>query len=460
MSQNDADNQSLRPLFHFTAQYGWLNDPNGLVYHQGTYHLFFQHNPDDTEWANMTWGHAVGPDLVHWRQVDNALYPDELGTMFSGTAMVDHRNVLGLQRDETPTLALFYTAAGGTSEASAGKDFTQCLATSTDGGRTFVKHPANPIVPCLGPGNRDPRVFWHEQSGRYVMVLCVGHQHPTEVDRDGHPVLSHDFYFLTSDDLLAWEEQSRLPGLFECPEMFEIAVDGAQESYWVLWDASGRYLIGHFDGRHFEPVCGPLTSDFGANYYAAQCFANLPSGRQVSIAWMRLGRYPGMPFNQQLSFPSELTLRCDPDGLRLYRQPVPEIAHLYQDAVDLPAVEITGEHELISAAQGPSHDVTLSLAVTPNAVAVINICGHAFRLDAQQQTLSFADFAMPLQLADGQVTLRLLIDRTSVEIFADHGRAVGSWCFVPVEGAPVLSLTRETGKVRFLGATATRLRPG
>lgn len=459
MDQN-TDNQPLRPSFHFTAQRGWLNDPNGLVYHQGTYHLFFQHNPYGTDWGNMTWGHAVGPDLVHWRQLDNALCPDDLGTIFSGTALVDHRNVLGLQRDATPTLALFYTAAGNTSDASAGKPFTQCLATSTDGGRTFVKHPANPILPCIQPGNRDPRVFWHEQSGRYVMVLYVGHPHPTEVDGNGNPVVSHAFHFLTSHDLLTWEDQSRLPGLYECPDLFELPVEGTGETYWVLWDASGRYLIGHFDGQRFESVSEPLTFDYGANYYAAQCFANLPPARHVSIAWMRGGRYPDMPFNQQLSFPSELTLRRDPDGLRVYRQPVAEIANLYLDAVDLPVADITGEQNLISAAQGPAHDVTLSLSITPDTVAGINVCGHAFRLDAQQQTLSFADFTMPLQLADGQATLRLLIDRTSVEIYADNGRAAGSWCFVPVEGAPVLSLARDAGKVRFLGATSRGLRPG
>jgi sucrose-6-phosphate hydrolase SacC (GH32 family) len=180
-----------RPEFHFSSQRGWINDPNGLFYYKDMYHMFFQHNPVGCKWGNMHWGHAVSRDLVHWEEKEIALYPDEMGTMFSGSAIVDTKNVTGLKKNENDVILLFYTAAGGTdSELSKSQPFTQCLAYSTDGGNTFEKYPENPIVPFIEPGNRDPKVIYHAESDVYTMVLYLA---------------DYRYLLLTSKNLLDWK---------------------------------------------------------------------------------------------------------------------------------------------------------------------------------------------------------------------------------------------------------------
>ena len=167
-------NEKFRPQFHFTARQNWLNDPNGLVHYDGTYHLFFQHNPAGLEWGNMTWGHAVSRDIVRWKQVENALEPDRLGTMFSGSAVVDWENTSGFQTGPDKPIVLIYTAAGGTSPESEGQPFTQCLAYSSDGGQTWVKYAGNPVLGCIRDGNRDPKVIWHAPTRRWIMTSLSG----------------------------------------------------------------------------------------------------------------------------------------------------------------------------------------------------------------------------------------------------------------------------------------------
>ena len=189
-----ADNASLynekyRPQFHFTPQKGWTNDPNGLVFYKGEYHLFFQHNPFDTKWGNMTWGHAVSHDLVHWKQLANAIEPDTRGTIFSGSAVVDDDNTAGLQSGEEKTLVAIYAAAGGTSPESKGQPFTQCIAYSNDRGRTWTKYSGNPVVPHILADNRDPKVVWHSPTKQWIMVLFL----------DGNT-----FRFLASPNLKNW----------------------------------------------------------------------------------------------------------------------------------------------------------------------------------------------------------------------------------------------------------------
>lgn len=223
MSQATPYDEPLRPQFHFTAKSGWLNDPNGLAYFKGEYHLFFQHNPFGTQWGNMTWGHAVSKDLVHWRQLDNALSPDELGTMFSGSAVVAEfaqsdisiATGPGSDRSARSALVCFYTAAGGTNDASKGRPFTQCLAYSHDG-RTFSKYPGNPVIPHIEAENRDPKVIWHGPTKRWVMALYLNESR---------------FALYGSADLVTWSRLSNieLPGASECPDLFPLALDGDKE---------------------------------------------------------------------------------------------------------------------------------------------------------------------------------------------------------------------------------------
>lgn len=224
---DDTYLEKLRPQFHFSAARGWLNDPNGLVYSDGEYHLFFQHNPFGTIWGNMTWGHAVSTDLIHWRQLPEAIPMDGLGTIFSGSAVVDHKNTTGWKSGDQPPLVAIYTSAGGTSAASAGRPFTQSVACSTDRGRSFTKFEGNPVLGEVAEGNRDPKVFWHEATEQWVMILYV--------DRSR-------FGLFGSPDLKTWTALSELaiPDGFECPDLFELPVDNdPSDTRWVAWEADG-----------------------------------------------------------------------------------------------------------------------------------------------------------------------------------------------------------------------------
>ncbi|MEJ5170232.1 MAG: glycoside hydrolase family 32 protein, partial [Fimbriimonadales bacterium] len=293
--------EALRPQYHFTAPSGWLNDPNGLVYLQGEWHLFYQWRPEPSDGPDKHWGHAVSRDLLHWTDLPVALSPDENGSVWSGSAVVDRDNALGLRRGRTPVLAAFYTAAGGITPESAGKPFTQFLAVSTDRGRTWSRHPANPVLPNVVGQNRDPKVVFHEPSKAWIMSLWL----------DGNT-----YGLFRSEDLLRWTELQRLemPGCWECPDFFEMPVRGEPgERRWVFTAANGWYLVGTFDGRRFQPEFGPVAQDAGPNHYAVQTFSGVPprDGRTIQIAWMAGGQYPGMPFTQQMGIPSELTLRRD-----------------------------------------------------------------------------------------------------------------------------------------------------
>ncbi len=244
--------ESLRPQFHFTAAQNWLNDPNGLVFFKNEYHLFFQHNPTGINWGNMTWGHAVSPDLLHWRQLDNALEPDRLGTMFSGSAVVDWKNTSGFGNGAEPPLVAIYTAAGGTSPESKGQPFTQGIAYSNDRGRTWHKYGKNPVLGHIAAENRDPKVIWHEPTHQWVMALFL----------DGEK-----YALFGSPNLKQWAKLSDLPTFSngECPDLFELPVAGnPSDTRWIVWGANNNYLIGKFDGVTFSRESGPHRFEYGA----------------------------------------------------------------------------------------------------------------------------------------------------------------------------------------------------
>ncbi len=281
-----------RPQFHFSAAKNWINDPNGLVYYDGEYHLFFQYNPEGLQWGNMTWGHAVSPDLLHWKQLDNALLPDSLGTMFSGSAVVDWNNTAGFQSGKEKALVAIYTCHRSADVDSSLED--QCLAYSNDRGRTWTKYAHNPVLPTphlVNRSFRDPKVFWYAPTGKWVMIIY---------HRVGNSLYG-------SPDLKRWTLLSEFTGLpYECPDMYELAVDGdAGNTRWIAEGGNGDYFIGRFDGTTFTPESGKLTCDHGAHYYASQTFSDIPEGdgRRIQIAWMSGGNFPGTPFTNQMSFP-------------------------------------------------------------------------------------------------------------------------------------------------------------
>lgn len=424
-----------RPQFHFTARQNWLNDPNGLVYYDGTYHLFFQHNPTGLEWGNMTWGHAVSRDIVRWTQVENVLEPDSLGTMFSGSAVVDWENTSGFQNGVEKPIVLIYTAAGGTSPESEGQPFTQCLACSTDEGQTWVKYPGNPVLDCIQEGNRDPKVIWHAPTRHWIMTLYLS---------------NNDFAFFSSPDLKAWTHLHDLTASesIECPDFFELPVEGEEVKKWVWVASNARYYVGSFDGQHFTPEQDLLIGDWGANIYACQTYSDVPrqDGRRIQITWMYGGMYPNMPFNQQMSFPCELKLYRTAGGYRLARQPIREIENLFAREFNWDDLAISAEDRSLYGPQSGLFDIYA--VINPGTASSIGIMvnGEVVTYDVNTKTLNCLGRSAPLELVDGQIQLRILVDRASLEVFANNGLVSMTSCFLPPEENPRISLFARDGK--------------
>lgn len=436
-------NETYRPQFHFTAQENWLNDPNGLVFYGGEYHLFFQHNPVAREFGTISWGHAVSRDLVHWEQLPVALAADERGPVWSGSAVVDWHNTSGLGSPGEPPLVALYTAAGGKSPESSGHDFTQCLAYSRDRGRTWTKYDHNPVLPHIAGENRDPKVVWYAPARLWIMALYLQ---------------GSDFALFSSPDMKTWtrSQSLTLPGCDECPDFFEMPVSGSPNDYrWVFTAANGKYLVGTFDGQTFMPETGVLPSDYGANFYAVQTYSDIPraDGRRIQIAWMRDGEYPQMPFNQQMSFPCELTLHRTPDGLRLHREPVREIAGLYGTEQRWQDVILDPGDDPLHALRGDLWDVRSEIEVGRATALRFRVRGTDVLYDVKAQTLTALGRTAPLKLDGHRLTLRLLVDRTSLELFGNGGQVSMSGCFLPPPDDHSLGVHADGGPARIVSLT-------
>ena len=402
--QDSLYREKNRPQFHFTTRRGWINDPNGLVFHDGEYHLFYQHNPYEREWQNMHWGHAVSKDLVHWEELPDALFPDGLGTMYSGSAVIDCANTAGLSRDGTPALVAVYTAAGPERQV-------QCVAYSLDNGRTFTKYAGNPVIDSRDKWNskdtRDPKVFWYAPAGHWVLVLN---------ERDGHSIY-------TSPDLKRWTYESHVTGFWECPELFELPVDGDPgNTKWVMYGASGTYMLGSFDGRVFRPESGKHRYTSGS-IYAAQTYTNIPAadGRRIQIGWGRIS-HPGMPFKGMMTMPTELTLRTTKDGVRLVSTPVAELDRLFRplgEWRELTAEEAGRRLEEFGTADRLRIRTTIELSHATNAS--LTLSGQPLvAYDMNHNTLN-GRFYSPQDPTSMRLTADIYIDRTSVEVFIDGG---------------------------------------
>lgn len=411
---NQIRNEPLRPQFHFTAPSGWLNDPNGLAFQDGQYHLFYQHNPKGTGWGNMTWGHAVSRDLIHWQDLPNAIEPDEFGTIFSGSAVIDKDNVSGLGTAKHPPLLCFYTAAGGTNDMSKGKPFCQCLAWSTDG-KTFTKFAGNPIVAHIEAENRDPKVVWDGEHKQWLMALYLANSKYT---------------LLRSANLKDWTRLSdiKMPGTDECPDFFRLPVDGDKsKTKWIFTGANGRYMVGSFDGQAFHAEGPPLDSNFGNTGYAAQTYSNAPNGRVIQIAWLNNSNFPNCSWNQQMGFPNELKLRSTPSGPRLALTPVPKIRIITAGEV----AENEGSYEVPSGLL----DFNGAWSVPSKGVLSIDVNGVKVSLDAEAGRLSALGKEANVDLSSGKFNIRVLADRTSVEIYAQDGLVWMPLFALPKEGS-------------------------
>jgi len=400
--------EKYRPQFHFTAQKNWINDPNGLVYYKGEYHLFFQHNPFGITWGNMTWGHAVSKDLIHWRQLRNAIEPDELGTIFSGSAVVDWKNTCGFQAGKENVLVAFYTSAG--KHAPVPRPFTQSVAYSNDRGRTWVKYKDNPVVAHIRAENRDPKVVWHEPTQTWIMALYL--------DAD-------DFLLLSSKDMKSWTplQEIKLKGSDECPDFFELPVDGDRgNTRWVFWGGDGKYMVGTFDGRRFTPETDAIESKVGY-FSAAQTWSDIPSsdGRRIQIGWTK-GDFPGMGFNQQFSIPCELSLRTFDEGIRLCRVPVREIEKLRVERYSISAGTLKLGRGVLSGISGELLEVRSEIDLGDTEEVVFVLRGTPVVYFAKDKTLFCRDRKAELRPVNNRIKLHILVDRTCIEIFANEGR--------------------------------------
>ena len=433
-STTEVYNEKYRPQIHFSAKKNWLNDPNGCVFYDGEYHLFFQHNPEGIEWGNMTWGHAVSRDLVHWQQLSHALYPDRHGDCFSGSAVIDWNNTAGFQSGNEKTMVAIYTSHGESEQ--------QSIAYSNDRGRTWEKYAGNPVLP---DPDRDPKVLWHEPTRKWVMCLF---------SKSG-------ISFYSSPDLKQWTFLSNIEGFYECPDMFELPVDGdSGNTRWVLHGAAAsKYYVGTFNGRQFIPEMKDLICDYGNTFYAAQSFSDIPKadGRRIQIAWMNGGKYPGMPFNQQMSFPCVLELRTLADGIRLCRTPVEEIESVYAETFTLKdaALDVTGRNPLAELS-GDLFDIDMVLE--PGQASEVGLRMHGQTIAYTANKVTCLGQSAPLAPVSGAVRLRVLVDRTSLEVFGSNGEVSMTSCFLPENQTTGLILYTKGATARIQSLTIHKLR--
>lgn len=393
-----------RPRFHFTTRRGWNNDPNGLVYYDGEYHLFYQHNPYEIFWGNMHWGHAISNDLIHWKELPDALYPDKLGTMFSGSAAVDFNNSSGFQSGTEKVIIAAYTADSKAKEV-------QCIAYSNDRGRTFTKYKDNPVIDSgkkwHTKNTRDPQIFWYKPTKKWIMVLF---------ENNGNSIY-------TSPDLKNWTYESHVGGFHECPQLFELPVDGDKTNKkWVMYGASGTYMIGDFNGKSFQVEGGKYRYTAGA-LYAAQTYNDIPEsdGRRIQIGWGRITQR-NMPFNQMMLFPTELSLRTTREGIRLFSEPIAEITKLHGKEYKWPKLSKDQADKAVKSVDSDLLHVKMKVKVVQGGHFKILLDGNTI-VDYDFNFNKFnGNFYGGDRIENLTIPLELLIDRTSVEVFVDHGR--------------------------------------
>ncbi|PYZ99231.1 hypothetical protein CR205_10420 [Alteribacter lacisalsi] len=458
-----------------------MNDPNGMVYYEGEYHLFYQYYPGGLQWGPMHWGHAVSTDLLHWKHLPVALEPDELGMIFSGSAVVDWNDSTGFFNGRHGLVAI-YTSAGDTHQQ-------QSIAYSLDKGRTWIKYQGNPVVPNDEIKDfRDPKVFWHEDTKQWLMVLAAG----------------QEILFYTSPDLKEWVFASRFGeghgahgGVWECPDLFELPVENGAEgdTRWVLQvdigdgaasgGSGGQYFIGSFDGQTFVNEGAPEEIrwvDYGKDFYATQSFSDIPEsdGRRIWMAWMSNWQYanevPTSPWRSAMTLPREVAIRKESDGqMKLVQYPVRELKQLAGESFAAGSYVLSSESatELCEVPEGPAvYDVLLDLS----SCAAAGFClygtgadkGFVLKADRESGTLTAdrsdmqgSDFhekfpavtSAPLPISDGVVELSVVLDTGSVEIFSTDGTVTMTNLVLPEKNNRYsISGFAEAGKA---GATLT-----
>lgn len=464
----------FRPAFHHSPDWGWMNDPNGMFYKDGKWHLYYQYNPYGSKWQNMTWGHASSTDLLNWTQEGIAIEPDGLGSIFSGSAVLDPKNTAGFGEDAV--LAMYTSAA---------KSQIQSLAVSHDNGKSFVKYDGNPTL-TLDSEARDPNMFWNEKTGEWNLVLAHA--------------LDHEMLIFTSPDMKEWTLASAFgkglgaqEGVWECPDLFELPLPGTKKSKWVLicninpggpfGGSAAQYFIGDFDGKTFKVDTdkdGNVPTkwmDYGKDHYATVSWSDAPDNRRVVIGWMSNWEYaaevPTMQFRSANTLPREMQLFRGADGdIYLASVPVREIDNLrgevIADASKIslgvtpvtfnlpPASEGLCEIEASFDAQKKSKvEFILSNSLGEKVIMTYNADQRTMSFDRTQAGIS--DFSAqfpavtvaPTRENDGKITLRLFIDRSSIELFGNDGRFVMTNLVFPNQPYLNLSVSAPDGSARL-----------
>ena len=465
-------NLSARPRYHFTPPANFMNDPNGLVFYEGEYHLFYQHNPFGDTWGHMSWGHAVSRDLVRWEHLPIALYEADGVMIFSGSAVVDWRNTSRFGASAEPPLVAIYTGHSAAQQ-------TQNLAYSLDRGRTWTKHTGNPVLALNLPHFRDPKVFWHEVTGQWIMVTVLADQQRVR--------------FFGSPDLRRWAHLSdfgqagAVNNEWECPDLFPLAVEGRPEAQkWILKvdvnkSIGAQYFIGQFDGMTFvndAPDDQVLRVDCGRDFYAAQSWSDVPpkDGRRLWVGWMNNWDYANMtptsPWRSIFSIPRVLTLREYPEGKRLVQHPIAELARLRQPLYHRVGTNIRTVNAQLAALGDPGAVLEIEVEFGPGSAAefglkvragpgeetVIGYDVLAEELWVDRRRSGNTEFAPafpgrhrgPLPLEQGRTKLHIFVDTCSVEVFGNDGRAVISDLIFPSPQSTGLELYTVGGEARLI----------
>lgn len=438
--------EKFRPVYHHTPAYGWMNDPNGMFYKDGVYHLYYQYNPYGSVWGNMTWGHSTSRDLVHWTYEGTPIVPDAWGAIFSGSCVVDHENTAGFGKG---AVVAFYTSAKST---PWGDVQSQSMAYSLDNGKTFTKYEGNPILISSERDFRDPKVFWYAPGKHWVMMLAVG-QH---------------MEIYSSVNLKDWKKESEFGamqgahgGVWECPDLVEIPVEGTRQKKWVLicnlnpggpfGGSAAQYFVGSFDGKTFVNESPTLTKwmDWGKDNYATVTWNNAPDGRCVALGWMSNWQYannvPTRQYRSANTIARDLTLYRVGEELYLKSTPSPEVKKARGEKVSKPSFNVAGEYEVASLLDDNKGAYEVELVIQNQGASKIAFCllnekgekvsmyydlaRRQFVMDRSESgTVDFSKDFPAVTVApadtDKELTLRLFVDRSSIEAFGEDGKFV------------------------------------
>lgn len=450
-----SNRETYRPVYHHTPVYGWMNDPNGMFYKDGVYHLYFQYNPYGSMWGNMTWGHSTSTDLTHWTYEGTAIVPDAWGAIFSGSCVVDKDNTAGFGKG---AVVAFYTSAKST---PWGDIQSQSMAYSLDNGKTFIKYEHNPILTSTERDFRDPKVFWYAPGKHWVMMLAVG----------------QEMQIYSSGNLKEWKKESSFGamqgahgGVWECPDLVEVAVEGSKEKKWVLicnlnpggpfGGSAAQYFVGSFDGKKFVNESPTQTKwlDWGKDNYATVTWSNAPAGRCIALGWMSNWQYannvPTTQYRSANTLARDLTLYRVGGELYLKSKPSPEIKKARAEEKKIPTFEVKGNYEVASLLADNKGAYEIEMTIENKGTSKIDfslmnekgekvamyydVVRKQFVMDRSASGIvGFSrDFpavtVAPVRNTD-QIHLRLFIDRSSVEAFGEEGEYVMTNLVFPAE---------------------------